>query len=48
MKHRKAEGRMTGVEIMAVAGLVLALAVMGVAGIGYELHDFFSSVRLPQ
>jgi hypothetical protein len=44
MKHRKAEARFTGVEVLAVAGLVAALAVMGVVGVGFELRDFFAAV----
>ncbi len=47
MKDRKAGDRLTGVEVLAVAGLVLALAVMGMAGVGYELRDLFASVSLP-
>ena len=48
MKHRKAgDGRVTSVELLAVAGLVLALTVMGIAGVGFELRDLFASVSLP-
>lgn len=48
MKRRKAESRIGGVEILAVAGLVIALAVLGVAGVGFQLEDLFGSVSVPR
>jgi hypothetical protein len=47
MNRKTAEPRLTVVEAVIVAGLLIGLVATGIAAVGFGLNGLFDSLRLP-